>query len=70
MKNNDTTQEIAVLSLINKHFWKSKVGPISALAIPLFLMIVYKIIGKDEIELKKMKQNMAFFSKEEISVFL
>lgn len=50
MKNNDATQEIAVLSLINKHFWKSKVGPITALAIPLFLMIVYKIIGKDEIE--------------------
>ena len=52
MKNNDATQEIAVLSLINKHFCKSKVGPITALAIPLFLMIVYKIIGKVKKNLK------------------
>lgn len=50
MKKNETTQELAVLDLINKHFWKSKVGPISALAIPIFLMIIYKIIGKDETE--------------------
>ena len=50
MKKNETTQELAVLNLINKHFWKSKVGPISALAIPIFLMIIYKIIGKDETE--------------------
>lgn len=40
-----TKSSMAVFKLINKHFWKSKVGPISALAMPLFFMIVYKIIG-------------------------
>ncbi len=40
-------QEKAVIKLINKHFWKSKVGPISSLVLPLFLMIVYAIISTD-----------------------
>lgn len=40
-------QEKAVIKLINKHFWKSKVGPISSLALPLFLMIIYAIVSSD-----------------------
>lgn len=49
VSNEKYNQELAVLGLINKHFWKSKIGPISALAIPLFLMIVYKVIGNENI---------------------
>ncbi len=39
-------QEKALIFLINKHFWKSKIGPIASLFLPLFMMIVYKIIGE------------------------
>lgn len=35
---------VAVIQLINKHFWKSKIGPISSLSLPLFYMVVYKIL--------------------------
>lgn len=48
MKKEQKVQEIAVLELVNKHFWKSKIGPLSALIIPLFLMVIYKIISKNK----------------------
>ncbi len=44
-------EEIATLELINKHFWKSKTGPLSALSIPFFLMLIYRILGQDQITL-------------------
>ena len=48
MEKEQKIQEIAVLELVNKHFWKSKIGPLSALIIPLFLMVIYKILSKNE----------------------
>lgn len=44
ISNNDYK---AVLWLINKHFWKSKIGPICTCALPLFFMIIYKILSDD-----------------------
>ena len=49
LKNN--REEIATLELINKHFWKSRTGPLSALTLPFFLMLIYRILGQDEIAL-------------------
>ncbi len=49
LKNN--REEIATLELINKHFWKSKIGPLSALTLPFFLMLIYRILGQDDITL-------------------
>lgn len=37
--------EFAVLKLVNKFFWKSKVGPIAVFFLPLFFMILSKIIS-------------------------
>lgn len=50
MKNifSEYYQEKAIVKLINKHFWKSKVGPISSCFLPLFLMIIYAIVSKDD----------------------
>ncbi|WP_033378958.1 ABC transporter permease [Mesomycoplasma moatsii] len=48
MEKEQKIQEIAVLELVNRHFWKSKIGPLSALIIPLFLMVIYKILSKNE----------------------
>lgn len=48
-KRNSLYQEKATLSLINKQFWKSKIGPICALSLPFFLMTIYRIIGKENI---------------------
>ena len=39
-----SSQEISVIELINKHFWKSKIGPILAFVIPIFLMTIYRIL--------------------------
>lgn len=44
-------QEVSVLQLINRHFWKSKTGPLSAFIIPIFLMIMYRVLAKDNIEI-------------------
>ena len=44
-----SSQEISVIELINKHFWKSKIGPILAFVIPIFLMTIYRILSKDKI---------------------
>lgn len=41
-------QEMATVGLINKHFWKSKVGPLSAISIPLFLMILHIVIARSD----------------------
>ena len=49
LKNN--REEIATLELINKHFWKSRTGPLSALTLPFFLMLIYRILGQDDITL-------------------
>lgn len=48
---NKNREEIATLELINKHFWKSKTGPLSALSLPFFLMLIYRILGQDDISL-------------------
>ncbi len=37
---HDFNPEIAVVSLINKHFWKSKIGPISSIVLPIMFMLV------------------------------
>lgn len=44
---NKNNSYLALLQLINKHFWKSKIGPLSALCMPLFFMIIYKIISSN-----------------------
>lgn len=36
---------LSVFKLINKHFWKSKIGPIAGFLLPFFFMVIYKIIG-------------------------
>lgn len=42
-------QDSAVFWLINKHFWKSKIGPILSMTLPLFFMVTYLIIsGSDK----------------------
>ncbi len=46
-KNKDWNPDIAVISLINKHFWKSKVGPIAAIILPIILMVNFKLTGLD-----------------------
>ncbi len=41
--------QLAILQLINTHFWKSKIGPISSIILPLFFMIIYRIISEKNI---------------------
>lgn len=60
-KQKNFYQESATLSLINKHFWKSKIGPICALSLPFFLMTIYRILGKENISLFE-KGIAAYFS--------
>ncbi len=45
INNHDFNPEIAVVSLINKHFWKSKIGPISSIVLPVMFMLMYKIMS-------------------------
>ncbi len=45
VKTHDFNPEIAVISLINKHFWKSKIGPISSIVLPVMFMLMYKIMS-------------------------
>ncbi len=47
LKNKDWNPDIAVISLINKHFWKSKIGPIAAVILPIILMVNFKLTGLD-----------------------
>ncbi len=47
LKNKDWNPDIAVISLINKHFWKSKIGPIAAIILPVILMLNFKLTGLD-----------------------
>ncbi len=37
--------EIAVVTLINKFFWKSKTGPLTMLLLPLCFMIMYRLFS-------------------------
>lgn len=60
-KTKSFNQENAVLDLINKHFWKSKIGPICALSLPFFLMLIYRILGKENLALFE-KGLAAYFS--------
>lgn len=46
-KIKNKNAEIAIVSLINKFFWKSKIGPVTTFALPLFFMIIYNLISKD-----------------------
>lgn len=60
-KTRSFNQENATLDLINKHFWKSKIGPICALSLPFFLMLIYRILGKENLALFE-KGLSAYFS--------
>lgn len=60
-KTKSFNQENAILDLINKHFWKSKIGPICALSLPFFLMLIYRILGKENLTLFE-KGLAAYFS--------
>lgn len=60
-KTRSFNQENATLDLINKHFWKSKIGPICALSLPFFLMLIYRILGKENLALFE-KGLAAYFS--------
>lgn len=48
LKIKNKNAEIAIVSLINKFFWKSKIGPITTFALPLIFMTIYNLISKDE----------------------
>ncbi len=52
MKNTDKKKfkenfaiESSILELVNKFFWKSKIGPIGALVMPISFMLIYKIMS-------------------------
>ncbi|MBD5423035.1 MAG: ABC transporter permease [Mycoplasma sp.] len=55
-------QEFATIQLINRHFWKSKIGPLSSLCIPLFLMIIYKVVGRNGISIESGLPSFLAFS--------
>ena len=42
---NKLNPEIAIISLINKFFWKSKIGPLTTILLPFIFMIIYYMIG-------------------------
>lgn len=52
IKLSDLSTEInkcaPVIKLVNKYFWKTKIGPIFSLLFPLLLMIVYFAIAKSK----------------------
>ncbi len=37
--------EYSIIELVNKFFWKSKIGPIGSLVLPLAFMTIYKIMS-------------------------
>ncbi len=45
IKLSNFNQELSVLELINRHFFKSLIGIVMSLSLPLMFMIVYFIIG-------------------------
>lgn len=48
LSKKDFNQEKSVVWIINKHFFKSKIGVISATILPLLFMVIYKIISTGE----------------------
>lgn len=40
--------ELAILGLVNKYFWKSKIGPIISILLPLVFMIIFKLVNEND----------------------
>ena len=36
---------LATFSLINKYFWKTKIGPIFSIVLPFIFMVIYFVLG-------------------------
>lgn len=62
IKNNKNKfySENAVFSLLNTHFWKSKIGPISTIAMPFIYMVIYIAIGNSELFFSGLSSYISF----------
>lgn len=44
-KKIDNSKTLAILSLVNRYFWKTKVAPIMSIVLPFTFMVLYYLIG-------------------------
>lgn len=59
-KNNLFYSEKAIFSLLNTHFWKSKIGPISTISMPFLYMIIYFVIGSSDVFFSGLSSYLSF----------
>lgn len=45
LKSLETYRILATFSLINKYFWKTKIGPIFSIVLPFIFMLIYFVLG-------------------------
>lgn len=57
---NKFYSENAIFSLLNTHFWKSKIGPISTISMPFIYMIIYVAIGNNELFFSGLSSYISF----------
>lgn len=59
-KNKLFYGEKAIFSLLNTHFWKSKIGPISSIIMPLLYMVIYFVIGSSAVFFSGLSSYLSF----------
>lgn len=52
--------ESAIFLLLNTHFWKSKIGPISSIVMPLLYMVIYAVIGTNTVFFSGLSSYLSF----------